>query len=208
MAQPAAKIEAVLWDIGGVLLRTESLAPRRALAERFGMTAREMEMLVYRSETGQKAQLGQASPEDVWIETARTLGLPESDGPALRVEFWGGDALDTLLLEKIRRLRRKYLTGVISNAFLNARLLSATTWKLADAFDVMVFSAEEGLLKPDAEIYRRALSRLGVQAGQAVFVDDFIENVEAAQRLGMAAIHFTGRDQALGELSALLGEKL
>lgn len=208
MPQRIAKIEAVLWDIGGVLLRTESLAPRRALAERFGMTPEALEKLVYRSETGQKAQLGQASPEDVWIETARALGLPESDGPALRNEFWGGDALDTVLVETIRRLRRKYLTGVISNAFLNARLLSTTTWKIADAFDVMVFSAEERLLKPDAEIYRRALNRLGVQPRQAVFVDDFIENVEAARRLGMAAIHFTGRDQAVGELATLLGEKL
>jgi HAD superfamily hydrolase (TIGR01509 family) len=60
-----------------------------------------------------------------------------------------------------------------------------------ETFDAILFSAEEGLKKPDPELYRRALARLNVQPGEAVFVDDFSENVEAARALGLAGVHFT-----------------
>ena len=44
-------------------------------------------------------------------------------------------------------------------------------------------------MKPDAEIYERTLARLGRQPEEAVFVDDFAHNIEAAQQLGIATIH-------------------
>ena len=63
-------------------------------------------------------------------------------------------------------------------------------------FDVTIFSAEVGLVKPDARIYRLTLEKLGVEPEEAVFVDDFIENVEGAQAVGMKAIHFKSSQQA------------
>jgi HAD superfamily hydrolase (TIGR01509 family) len=66
----------------------------------------------------------------------------------------------------------------------------AEKFGFADCFDVFVTSAEVGVMKPAARIYHVVLERMGVAPSQAVFVDDFIENVEAARRLGMHAVHF------------------
>jgi len=63
-------------------------------------------------------------------------------------------------------------------------------WKIADAFDVLVISAEVGIAKPDALIFSLALERLGVSAEEAVFVDDFVENIEAARAYGLHTVHF------------------
>jgi HAD superfamily hydrolase (TIGR01509 family) len=68
----------------------------------------------------------------------------------------------------------------------------------------MVFDEEEGVAKPDARIYLRTLLRLGVQPEEAVFVDDKMENVEAARQLGMHSIHFQHTEQALAEIQEVL----
>jgi putative hydrolase of the HAD superfamily len=71
-----------------------------------------------------------------------------------------------------------------------------------------VTSAEIGVMKPDPRIYQVALDRLGLSPPEAVFVDDFIENVEAARRLGMGGVHFVEPDQARDELDGWLKRSL
>ena len=71
-------------------------------------------------------------------------------------------------------------------------------------FDVRVFSAEEGVRKPDPEIYMRALSRLGVAPQEAIFVDDRLKNVQGARQLGMQAIQFTDSDRVCCQIRRLI----
>ncbi len=59
-------------------------------------------------------------------------------------------------------------------------------------FDEAVFSCHEKMAKPDPEIYHLTLSRLNVKADEALFIDDRIENIEGAERLGMSGILFEG----------------
>jgi HAD superfamily hydrolase (TIGR01509 family) len=61
---------------------------------------------------------------------------------------------------------------------------------MLDIFDVTIFSAEVGLAKPDPRIYQLVLDKLGVKAGQAIFVDDFQANVDAANSLGIHGVSF------------------
>lgn len=62
---------------------------------------------------------------------------------------------------------------------------------LFDRFRAILMSGDEKLVKPDAAIYRLALARFGVAAGDAVFVDDRADNVAGAEAVGMAGIVFT-----------------
>jgi putative hydrolase of the HAD superfamily len=71
-------------------------------------------------------------------------------------------------------------------------------------FETMVISAEEGVAKPAAEVYRRTLERLGVGAAQTVFVDDMEANVAAARALGMAGVVFESAEQTLTVLKQWL----
>jgi epoxide hydrolase-like predicted phosphatase len=197
-------IQAVIWDLGGVLLRTEEDAPRRALAERYGMTPGEIEDFVYSGESGERAQRGEISVEQHWENLQTRLGLSPAEFQAFRDQFWAGDRLDTDLVAYIRRLRREFKTGLLSNAFSNLRQMVTETWKFADAFDVMVISAEVRMVKPDPRIYHLALDRLGVAPEAAVFIDDYSRNVEAARKQKLNAIHFKDPRQARRELEDLL----
>jgi epoxide hydrolase-like predicted phosphatase len=94
--------------------------------------------------------------------------------------------------------------GLLSNAFPEARgNLTKSYPKMFDMFDVTIFSGEVGMAKPDARIYHLVLNQLGVEPQEAVFVDDFIENVESARREGLRAIHFKNSQQAQAQLREL-----
>ena len=197
-------IQAVIWDLGGVLLRTEDYAPRRALAQQYGMSLEEMEEIVFSGESGDRAQLGEISVEQHWENQRARLGLSPAELQAFRDQFWGGDRLDTDLVAYIRRLRQSYKTGLLSNAFSDLRQVMVETWKFADAFDEMIISAEVGLVKPDPRIYHLALDRLAVEPEAAVFIDDYSRNVDGARAVNLKAIHFKDPQQARGELEDLL----
>jgi FMN phosphatase YigB (HAD superfamily) len=198
---------AVIFDMGGVLIRTMDQAPRDRLAARLGTTRRALDELVFASQIGRQVQLGLVGVDRLWEHVGQTFGLSPEALPAIQEDFWGGDGLDSMLVDYIRSLRPGILTGMISNGWLNLRQNLNNRWGIADAFDTIVISAEVGVMKPDPQIYRLALERLKVQPGQAVFVDDFIENVEGARRVGMLAVHFRDPHQARDEVEAFLNSR-
>ena len=64
----------------------------------------------------------------------------------------------------------------------------------------LTLSFEVGAVKPEPAIYLRCLESLGVEPGEALFVDDRRENVEAARSLGMDAVLFEDEDSLAAEL--------
>jgi len=136
-----------------------------------------------------------------------TLGLSDDEFPQVQLEFWGGDTMDEDLVNYLRDLRPRYKTALLSNAWDDLRQNIEDFWKITDAFDEIVISAEVGLVKPDPGIYQRAISDLGINPDEAVFVDDFLHNIEAARIEGLQVIHFKGPDQALKDLQRMLDSK-
>jgi FMN phosphatase YigB (HAD superfamily) len=58
--------------------------------------------------------------------------------------------------------------------------------------------------KPDPEIYRLTLERLGVPASEALFIDDVEINCDAAREAGMRTVRFTDTEQAVAEIESAL----
>ena len=198
-------IRAVFFDFGGVIVRTEFQAPRQHLALRLGMEYEDLIKLVFDSETAQQASVGLISEDDHWAAIIRKLHLPASETQAIRDEFFAGDVTDSHLLDFMRSLRGQFKVGLISNAFSGLRPWIVSR-KFEDAFDAMIVSAEIGVIKPDPRIFQIALEKLGVRPEEAVFLDDFFENVKGARAFGMQAIHLIEPAQALEELQKLLAD--
>jgi len=208
MPEPAAAppIRAVIWDLGGVLVRTEDPAPRQGWETRLGLAPRDLARLVFDGDPGRKAALGQLEVSEIWRWVGDRLHLDPASLDQLRDEFFAGDRLDDGLMRAIRHLRPRRKTALLSNAWPNLRAWVEDNWKIADAFDEIVISAEEGVAKPDPEIYLRTLRRLGVPSPQAVMIDDLERNLESARALGLNTVHFESREACAAELGRLLGE--
>jgi epoxide hydrolase-like predicted phosphatase len=201
--KPTASIEAVIWDLGGVIVRTEDLTPRDTLAERLGLSRTEINRIVFEGDARLSAQRGEVDGNAHMQAISQKFGMDLSE---FRRQFFGGDQVDQELVAFIRGLRPGRKTALLSNALSNLRAYLSEEWKISDAFDLIVVSAEEGLMKPDPAIYRLALERLAVPASAAVFIDDVAANVDAAVAIGMRGLVFQSRTQALTDLAPLLGQ--
>jgi len=185
------EIKAIIFDVGGVLVRTADPAPRRRLEQRLGLASGDAERIVLNSEMGTKAQRGAIRADALWAWVQQHFALRDDELRTFRAEFWGGDRLDEELVAYIRALRPHYQTAIISNAMDDLHETLTQRHAIADAFDLIVGSAYEGIMKPDAAIFRRTLNRLGRHPQEAVFIDDFAHNVKGAQAVGLHVIHFT-----------------
>ncbi len=196
-------IKAVIFDVGGVLVRTHDHSPRRRWEQRLGLDEGESESIVFGGEMGTKAQSGEISEEALWEWIGRRLALEGETLRAFRRDFWAGDVLDEELVAYIRSLRPRYQTAIISNATDRLHTVLADVFNIADAFDVIVGSADERIMKPDPAIFRRTLERLGREPEETVFIDDSPPNVAGARSLGMHAIHFRAGMDVPAALSRL-----
>ncbi len=199
-------IRAFITDFGGVLVRTRTDRSRRALEQRLGLPLHTLDNRVFGGEASLRGQSGTLSEEEFWLEITRELdcsriGLTPQ---TFRAEFFADDFLDEELMAFIRSVRPPLKTGLISNAWSGMRDMIHTTVPIADAFDALVISAEEKMVKPDPRIYQLALDRLGVHADEAIFLDDMPENIDACQALGMHGVRFQSTAQALRDIRALL----
>ncbi len=197
-------IRAVFFDLGGVIVRTEYQAPRERLAQRLGLSYEDLERIVFESKSSRQASLGEIDTDTHWEVVVRTLGLPPEQKEAVRAEFFAGDIIDRDLIGFLRSLRPVYKTGLISNAWPDLRDYIVHQG-FDDAFEQMIISAEVKVMKPEGRIYQIALERAGVRPEEAVFVDDFIENVRGAQAVGMHALHFRETAETVAALRDLLG---
>jgi epoxide hydrolase-like predicted phosphatase len=201
-------IKAVIFDFGGVLVRTGAggHGRRGAWERRLGLAPGDAERLVFDSDNSAGLQAGRISAAAHWRAVGQRLSLNDEELRAFRWDFFAGDALDLDLLAYIDRLRAAgYHLGLLSNASDDARAVFRETYPVIDHFDSVTLSCEEGVMKPDPRIYRVALERAGAQPEEAVFVDDVAANIEGARQLGMVGIHFRNSEQAIAELAALTG---
>ena len=201
-------LKAIIFDVGGVLIRTQSRAGREKWAAKFGMDSWDFENFVFRGESGHQAELGQKSFEAHWQWLGRHFGLDETSLAEMRRDFFSGDTMNTALVEQIKRLRKAdYRTGILSNFADDARHRWTVDFPFIAYFDGIIISAEVGMLKPDPKIYHLAAESVGVQIQEALFIDDLIGNIEAAKQLGMQTIHFTDPETVQQQLAEITGVK-
>ncbi|OBQ54143.1 HAD family phosphatase [Tamlana sp. s12] len=67
-------------------------------------------------------------------------------------------------------------------------------------FEGILVSGEENTRKPFEDIYKLTLSRFNIEADKAIFIDDNLRNIEAANKLGIHGIHFTSAENLKDQL--------
>lgn len=196
-------VQALIFDVGGVLVRTEDRSRRAILEQELGLAKGEADEIVFNSAMGQAAQRGQVTSAMLWNWVAAKVELDNTALAHFQREFWGGDRVNTELVALIRSLRPRYQTAIISNFMDDLRRSLHEEYPIADAFDLIVISAEEKVMKPDPRIFLHTAERLGRRPEECVFVDDFAHNVEGARAVGMHAIHYTPQTDMKVELAKL-----
>jgi putative hydrolase of the HAD superfamily len=184
---PGPALRGVIFDFGGVLIDMR-WDVSEGLERAHGLPRHALIETLYRTATWRGIERGQGDL-GAWRTEAHRL-LEEQAGRSLPQLHQAWEAARQLIRPNIglaRRLRPAYRTAILSNAdmTLRGRLRELG---VHDLFDTVLSSAEEGLAKPEPEIYRRAATRIGLAPEACVFVDDAEANVRAAEAVGMRGI--------------------
>jgi putative hydrolase of the HAD superfamily len=181
---------ALIFDFGGVLMKTRSRAPRLKWDDRLGLPHGTVERVVHSSESWRLAQIGQLSVAEYWADVARQLGITSTEITQLETDYFSADELDHTLINLIQTLRhRGHPVALLSNdsPALREKLHHLD---IARLFDPLVISGEIGMMKPTPSAYHAVLSRMALPADKTVFIDDMPANISGAQAVGMGAIHY------------------
>jgi len=105
------------------------------------------------------------------------------------------------ILYKLRAA--SYKTYILSNYHIKSFEHIFSKYDFFSLFDGMVVSAKVKCLKPDAQIFHCLTGEYGIIPSESLFIDDTMENIDAAENLGFKAIHFTTPDRLYKSLQEL-----
>ena len=199
-------IEAVVFDIGGVLLDWNPRYLYRQLFE----DEEEMERFLTEICTLEWHEAhDRGKPFDV---SCAELAAQHPEY-AEQIRAWGQRSEEMVagpLEGTVEILRRLKADGLLCYALTNMETetfpLRVERFPFMSWFDGVVVSAFEGVIKPDPEIFRRLIERFNLKREATLFVDDSQRNVDAARQFGIQAVLFRSPrefEQLLSELGLL-----
>ena len=103
-------------------------------------------------------------------------------------------------IDLVLNLRKTYHVSVLSNTnpihihYLNDILFQKTQLYIDEVFDTIFYSHHLGLHKPDSKIYECVSEKLDKRPDQILFLDDNLDNIKSAQKVGFNVIHVQNGD--------------
>lgn len=200
-------IRAVVFDVGGVLV-TNPLGEFARVESEYGLPEGTVMALFRGGSLFGQCEIGALPFADFCadavakIATDTGIAVPPARLAAMMAAIMG-DTVNAAMLALVGEVKALGVT----TAILTNNYAELHDWLVAafppELIDVYCESWALGVRKPDPAIYRRLLAMLGFAAEEVVFIDDFPENVEAAQAEGLHGVLFSGEPDLRRELRAL-----
>ncbi|OQA58196.1 MAG: Alpha-D-glucose-1-phosphate phosphatase YihX [Candidatus Omnitrophica bacterium ADurb.Bin277] len=199
MEKKSLRVKAVIFDLGNVLVNYDAKKAARRFSEAGGISQTRIWAHFFLSRFEKAYTCGEISTREFYLEACRVFKKPVPFSTFKHYWndiFWENPGMEKLL----KRLKRHYPLYLISNTNRLHFTHIKREFKLLRHFKRMFPSHEVGARKPDLEIYRRVLKKIGLRPEETVFVDDMKSFIMGARKAGMRAIRFRGLDRLLKDL--------
>jgi putative hydrolase of the HAD superfamily len=193
-------LRAVVFDFGIVLTGPPDAAAWASMLRITGLPEERFHSLYWADRPAYDE--GKLTGIGFWQKLLHEAGLPPDHAEELNrwdARLW--TVQDSVMVAWQLKLKQHgLLTAILSNIGddVHASVERAFDW--IHRFDVLVWSYQFGVVKPDTSIYRHTLTELGTLPEETLFIDDRLPNVEAARALGIQAIEYSSAEQLREEL--------
>ena len=201
-----ARISALFWDVGGVLLSNAwDHEQRQQTLKQFGLNDEDEAEFESRHEMLVSSfERGKISLQDYLERTIFYRPRPFTLEAFTQHMFSLSQPYpDTLRLAKELARSGKYLMSTLNNESKELNLFRIQTFGLREIFSLFVSSCFVGLRKPEEGIYRLALEITQQPPEECCFIDDRPLNLDSASKLGMHVIQMKDAEQLRRELQTL-----
>ena len=181
-------VEALLFDLGGVVIQIDFVRAVRAWADAAGVPVTELSKR-FAPDAGYEAhERGELDAAAYCAHLRRTLGVDVADEPLLA----GWNQIFVGEVPEVGPLLASLARSIPLYVFSNTNTAHRTFWQARYAgilapFSQIFCSCDLGLRKPTADAYLEVCRRIGVAPGRIVFFDDVLENVQGAREAGLRA---------------------
>jgi len=202
-------IKAVIFDLGSVLVGNEWWVIYKKIAQELNISEEKVKE-IKRPLLG-KWGTGEIDEEKFWEEFEKQAGIKINR--KFTKDLWFRTYRDNtkdinksweILVElKAQKVDLALITNIIP-PHVRANEETGRINKLKDlGFEVLVMSCKIGVCKPDPQIYKITLRELNLPAKACVSVDDILDNIEVAKKLGMQGIHFQTPEKLREDLTKI-----
>jgi len=196
------KINTIIFDLGGVLIDWN---PRYVFDENYFDTAEKRKYFfdnICTNDWNEEQDAGRSIVEATQILVQQ---FPDWEKPIR--DYYGRwtDMLKAAIPETVELFRElkkseRYKIYALTNWQAGLFDIALVRYNFLHWFDGRVVSGEEKTRKPFPEFYQRLLNRYNVKPEEALFIDDNLRNVKAAETLGITSIHFQSPSQLKEEI--------
>jgi putative hydrolase of the HAD superfamily len=196
------KIEALLFDLGKVIIDFNFELGMQRLAANCGLSRVEFEQVIWSKNWIRRYERGEISTADYHKYLCET-GRLQMKLEEFR-ESWSSVFLPELIVSEalLAELKRNYPLILVSNTNEAHVEFIGSRYKVFDYFEHKIFSHEVGSLKPDRKIYDAAIAAAGKPPAALFFTDDREENIAAARQIGIHAHRFVSESDLIEALRA------
>ena len=198
------RLRAVVFDYGMVLTGPPNPEAHAALLRLTGLPLDRFESLYWVDRHAYDE--GKLTGIAFWQKLVREGGLSLSQETVEELNRWDARMWTTenpaMVAWQSALKQRGLLTAILSNMGDSVLESVEQNFDWIHRFDVLVWSFQLSLAKPDPAIYRYVLAKLGTLPEETLFLDDKPVNIEAARALGMKAIEFSTVEQLRADLIA------
>ncbi len=198
-------LRAVIFDYGMVLTGPPLAEAHTALITRTGLTPERFEHYYWADRHAYDE--GKLSGLEFWQKLLADASIPATTELVhelndLDARMWTTE--NPVMLDWQLALREHGLrTAILSNMGDSVLARMKTTFTWLPRFDVLVWSYQHRMAKPDHAIYHHTLAELGTLPAETLFIDDKAVNIEAARDLGLHAVQFSTVEQLRADLITL-----
>ena len=197
-------IKAIVFDIGGVLEITPRTGWQQKWEKNLKLEAGQLREKMYN--TWRAGSIGTISLDQVLNQTTAVLEITPEQTKQLMDDLWQEylGSLNVELYDYFKSLRPRFTTAILSNSFVGAREKEQQAYGFEDSCDLIIYSHEVGMSKPDPQIYMLTCEKLQLNPNEIIFVDDAKVIIDAANACGLHGIQFIDNQQTISEIEALI----
>jgi glucose-1-phosphatase len=189
---PAANIEAIIFDLGNVLIDFDHTIAAKRISKFTNKTHQEIFTLFFNSNITQLFEAGRVSPLDFYLKVKEMLDLKLDYEGFLPIwnEIFFLNQDNQSVYELVKVLKKDYKLALLSNIKVLHYEYLKKNFDIFGAFHKVITSFESKVIKPDHLIYKKALDLLAVFPENVFYTDDREELVNSAKELGIKAFLF------------------
>jgi epoxide hydrolase-like predicted phosphatase len=200
-------IKAIIFDFGRVISAAKPKELFHGYEDELGLEHDTINQIMFESDQWQQTLVGRMTMSQFWQAIGPSLKLfSAAEVTLFQNRYYADEKINTEILPLLKRLHSSYQLAILSNHPPGLRAW-LEDWDIDGLFEVIFCSGDEGMAKPDPEPFRLTLERLGVEAAEAVFIDDTPGHVEAALALDLHGLLFSDCATLISDLALLTGRR-